>query len=421
MTRFHHAIADGIALVNVLLSLTDEVTIATADRPEDRPKAPRARSTARRMKPSATRVQPPEAPQAQPPKTTHGWDQVADITAAALRPALDTLKRALVIRPSDNESSASKPPGTLSEVLAPTAERIRRSMHAAEDALLGSIHDGYDALTHPNRLLDAATRAISGVDAVAKLLLMKDDPPTVFKGPLGLTKRVAWSRPAHPLDDIKAIGKVVGGTVNDVLLTAVAGAVRRYLVARGESVLDLELRAVVPVNLRPKESPVRLGNNFGLVFLPLPVGIEDPLERLEELRQRMDDIEGSPEAVVVLGLIGAVGKAPAEAERAVVNLFGARGSVVVTNVPGPQRVLSLAGRPIRSMMFWVPQSGRLGLGVAILSYAGNVSIGVASDAGLVPDPERILEGFREELDQLFTLVRKEWAARPTDVDRPLRP
>jgi hypothetical protein len=149
---------------------------------------------------------------------------------------------------------------------------------------------------------------------------------------------------------------------------------------------------------------VRLGNRFGLVFLPLPVGLEDPLDRLYELKQRMDDIKKSPEAVVAFGLLGAIGMAPTEIEHLVLNLFGTRGTAVMTNVPGPREPISLAGKRVSGVMFWVPQSGRLGLGLSLLSCA-NVSSGVATDAGLVPDPELVADfalefgaaGVREEL------------------------
>lgn len=279
--------------------------------------------------------------------------------------------------------------------LGPAAKAVSRALEATESL----IREGVEALAHPEHLLELAARGTSGADALAKLLLMSPDPPTPFKGPLGVLKRVAWSEPV-PLSDVKAAGKALGATVNDVLLAAVTGALRRYLERRGTEVRDLEFRAVVPVNLRRPEEEHELGNRFGLVFVPLPVGSEDPVDRLFELKERMDEIKRSPEAVVALGLLGAIGSAPAEVERLVVDLFGRAGTGVMTNVMGPRERISVAGVPVREIMFWVPQSGRLGLGVSILSYAGGVSLGVATDAGLVPDPEVILAGFREEFAAL---------------------
>ena len=283
--------------------------------------------------------------------------------------------------------------------LEPAAKAISRTIRATESL----VREGVETLAHPGHLLELAERGASGADALVKLLLMTPDPPTPFKGPLGVAKRAAWSPPI-PLGEIKGVGKSLGATVNDVLLASVTGALRRYLDARGTALRDLEFRAVVPVNLRRPEEEHELGNRFGLVFVALPVGIEEPLERLVELKERMDEIKRSPEAVVALGLLGAIGTAPAEVERLVVDLFGRGGTGVMTNVMGPRQPVSFTGVPAREMMFWVPQSGRLGLGVSILSYAGGVSLGVATDAGLVPDPEALLEGFRAEFDALAALA-----------------
>jgi diacylglycerol O-acyltransferase len=284
----------------------------------------------------------------------------------------------------------------------PAAKVVSRTLEVTESF----VREGVETLAHPEHLLELAARGASGAESLAKLLLMPPDPPTPFKGPLGVAKRVAWSDPM-PLDEVKGVGRVLGATVNDVLLAAVTGALRRYLDGRGTPVRDLEFRAVVPVNLRRPEEETELGNRFGLVFLTLPVGIEDPVDRLFELKERMDEIKRSPEAVVAFGLLGAIGSAPAEVERVVVDLFGRGGTGVMTNVAGPRQRISFAGVPAREMMFWVPQSGRLGLGVSILSYAGGVSLGVATDAGLVPDPEEILDGFRQEFDALADRARRE--------------
>ena len=307
----------------------------------------------------------------------------------------------------------------LGPLLRPAARVISRTIKVGE-ALM---HEGAETLAHPERLLELATRGASGMDALAKLLLMEDDPPTPFKGRLGVAKRAAWSEPI-PLDEVKAAGKALGATVNDVLLTAVTGALRRYLDARGSPAAGLEFRAVVPVNLRRKEEEAELGNRFGLVFLALPIGIEDPVDRLFELKERMDEIKTSPDAVVAFGLLGAIGSAPAEIEHAVVDLFGRRGTAVMTNVAGPREPISLAGLPVKGVMFWVPQSGRLGLGVSILSYAGGVSLGVATDVGLVPDPEAILDGFRDEFRDLAARAREvaaQDAPRKTRTDKTRRP
>jgi WS/DGAT/MGAT family acyltransferase len=250
---------------------------------------------------------------------------------------------------------------------------------------------------------------------MGRLALLWPDPKTPFKGELGVPKRAAWSAPLA-LQEVKAIGRAVGGSVNDVLLTAATGALRRYMQGLGEPVDGLNFRGVVPVNLRPADVEPDLGNKFGLVFLSLPVGIADPLERLLELKRRMDKIKGSPEAILIFGLLNFAGGAPVEVQDALVNIFGTKATGVMTNVPGPRQQLYLAGAPLDTIMFWVPQSGHLGLGVSIISYAGQVWLGVATDQGLVPDPEAIIAGFHVEFDELLKIAAAGEAPGPVQED-----
>ena len=272
-------------------------------------------------------------------------------------------------------------------------------MRAAEK-LLGQ---GIETLLEPTRLADAAQFGASSAVALSRLLLMSPDPQTLFKGELGVSKRAAWSAPIA-LDDIKAIGRAVGGTVNDVLLAAVTGALRRYLLGRGAQVDGLDVRAAVPVNLRAPNEPPTLGNRFGLVFLSLPIGADDPLDRLYDLKQRMEAIKGSPEALVTFGVLHAMGLMTSQLQDVGMALFGSKATAVMTNVPGPRETIYLAGAPVRELMFWVPQSGRLGLGVSIISYAGQVRLGVATDVRLIPDPDTIIGAFHDEFELLGRLV-----------------
>ena len=278
------------------------------------------------------------------------------------------------------------------------------------------LSEGREALAEPERLADAALQGARGALALNKLLFMPPDPQTLFKGPLGIQKRAAWSQPVA-LDDVKAIGRLARGTVNDVLLNAVSGALRRYLIRRGAPVDGLNIRAVVPVNLRPLDKPItELGNKFGVVFLALPVGIDDPFDRLLELKRRTDAIKSSPEALVAFGILHLIGASPPALADIAVELFGAKATAVMTNVPGPREPIYMAGARIEKVMFWVPQSGHLGLGVSIFSYNGAVLLGIATDSGLVPDPESIIADFHAELDELVKLARAvAGTARPVEA------
>jgi diacylglycerol O-acyltransferase / wax synthase len=259
---------------------------------------------------------------------------------------------------------------------------------------------GLDALLNPSKILALASKGASAAGELGKLLTLSADPLTVFKGKLGAVKRAVWSD-AIPLADVKACSKARGATINDVLLSAVTGALRRYMLDRGGVADGLSIRAVVPVNLRPPGDAMELGNRFGLVFLALPVGTAGEVERLHALKQEMDRIKGSPQAIVAFGVLNALGMASAEIESVGVSIFARKATAVMTNVPGPQKQLYLAGKAIKEFMFWVPQSGRLGLGVSIFSYAGRVRLGIAVDAGLVPNPGMIITHFHEELASLM--------------------
>jgi WS/DGAT/MGAT family acyltransferase len=264
--------------------------------------------------------------------------------------------------------------------------------------------EGARLLARPAEVLAASNRWLrraATVPAFARLAGRLPDPRTL-KGSLGGEKRVAWSR-AVPLEEVRLAKAAVGGTVSDVLLATIAGGLRRYLLSKGKKVDGRSFRAVVPVSLRPVSQMSDLGNCFGLVFLPLPVGIAEPRARLHELQRRMRALKSSVEPVVVMAVLGLLGRVPKPIQDLVIRIFGTKGTAVLSSVPGPSRELFVAGRPIKSIVFWVPQSGRLGIGISIMTYAGQVRLGVASDSNVVPDPEGIVAGFEEELHFLEEL------------------
>ncbi|MDC8015187.1 WS/DGAT/MGAT family O-acyltransferase [Tahibacter soli] len=257
----------------------------------------------------------------------------------------------------------------------------------------------------------AATLAREGSEITRELavaLALPDDPPTAFKGPLGVSKRVAWADPL-PLEDVKTLGKALGCTVNDVLLACAAGALRGHLRERGEAVDGITIRATVPVNLRPLEHAKKLGNHFGLVFLDLPIGEANPLRRLERVAANMRELKRSRQAALTFGLLAAVGMAPVAVQRMALELFSRKATAVATNVPGPQMPLYLAGSRVRELMFWVPQNGSIGMGLSILSYNGNVHFGLIVDAKLVADPEDVVRRFAQEFERLVLVsLMEDW-------------
>ncbi len=235
---------------------------------------------------------------------------------------------------------------------------------------------------------------------LAYLLLMPEDSWTRFKGKPSGNKRVAWTDPM-PLPEVKAVSRALGCTINDMLLASVAGALCEYLKGKGDPTEGVEIRALIPVDMRHSSEAGQLGNKFGIVGVELPVGIENPLERLLEVHRRMQLLKQSLEPPVTLGLFAVLGYAPQMLQDRLFNLLLSRATAVMTNVPGPQNPLYMAGAEIKQIMFWVPQSGDIGMGVSILSFNDMVQFGLITDAEMVPDPETIIAHFRPKFEQLL--------------------
>jgi len=316
---------------------------------------------------------------------------------------------AMPFEPRERRRAAADDP--LAQLIAP----LSGALESARKIGGMLVEKGAEIWHDPAKAVALADKGSALTAEVAKLALMAQDSPTRFKGTPGVTKRVAWADPL-PLPEVKTIGKALGGSVNDVLLSCVAGALRGYLVAKGESVDGVMLRALVPVNLRPIEEAYRLGNQFGLVFLELPIGIDNPVERLYAVRANMRALKGSFQPVIALGLLAAMGAGPQVLQEELLHALARNGTAVMTNVPGPPQKLYFAGAAIERILFWVPQSGDIGMGVSILSYAGQVQFGLITDRGLCPDPGEISKRFGPELEKLLLATLLAPWPREGDLD-----
>lgn len=261
--------------------------------------------------------------------------------------------------------------------------------------------------------IDMARVGYQLISDLAALALMPDDSPTRLKGKPGTAKRVAWCQPI-PLDEVKAVGKALNCSVNDVLLSCVAGAIGEYLKSHGDDPTGQEIRAMVPVNLRPLDQAHKLGNRFGLAPLVLPVGIGNPIERVYEVRRRMNQMKGSYQPLLAFSLLAVAGLLIKPAQDAMLNLFGKKTTAVMTNVPGPREKIRFCGSTVEQNLFWVPQSGDVGLGVSILSYGGGVQFGVITDSTLCPDPQAIIDEFTPEFAKLsIVTMMLPWEGEPS--------
>ena len=262
----------------------------------------------------------------------------------------------------------------------------------------------------PPGLLDQALMLAGEAGAVVADVLKWPDAQSPIKGRFGPTKRVAWSAPV-PLEDVKTIGAPSGAKINDVLVAAVAGALRSYLRRRGTDVDHASLRAMVPVDLRPPERYGELGNEFGLVILELPVSEATAAARLALTQERMNALKHSAEGPAMRLLLDIFGRGPKLVEDLACEIFGSKASLVLTNVIGPQDTMRLCDAPIDRLMFCVPHPGdQIGMGVSILSYRRQVTLTVIADAALVPNPQAITQAFNREVDEMVRRARRAGAA-----------
>ncbi len=323
--RIHHCIADGVALVRVMLAL-------------------------------AAQAPPPRRRKRAGPADESAWQAWLDAAAGAARSSL----------------------WLGGEVWTESKRTFEEPGHALD-------------------LAQAGARVVA--DAVA-ILAMTSDTPTSLKGePRGI-KAFAWNDPL-PLDELKPVCRALGASLNDVVLACVTGALRRYLLQRGDALApDAEFRAMVPVNLRDPQAEPTLGNCFGLAPLVLPIGIGSPIERVHEIRARMRELRGGFQPALAFLLLAVLGPLPAGLQTVVLEYLAGKASAVMTNLPGPTAPVQLAGARIGRMLFWVPQSGDIGVGIAILSYAGAVQFSIRADTALCPDPQSIVDGFAPEFERL---------------------
>lgn len=233
------------------------------------------------------------------------------------------------------------------------------------------------------------------VEAVPRML-MRPDGKTSFKRPLTGERRTAWSKPL-PLESIKQIAHSHGGKINDVVLAATAGALRRYFLHHNEPIEGITFRVLVPINIRSLSGPIELGNKVGFIYLPLPVACADPVERLRLVKAAMDAVKSGKEAVLSYLSLCFLGTLPKALQHMIIDVFNQNASSTMTNVPGPRDTLFFAGQTITHMNFFGPQSGKMGVGISVFSYQNELTLGISADAGMVPSPDIFTGCFEQEI------------------------
>ena len=254
-------------------------------------------------------------------------------------------------------------------------------------------------LRGPRQVASRVGEALGGVGAMARLGL-QSAPDSALNVRIGPHRRFTWVR--GDLQQFKAVKNALGGTVNDVVLAAVAGALGRYLRVHGEATDDTVLRAMVPVSVRADVERGALGNRVAAMWAPLPIGLTDPVQRLLTISRDMDGIKESSQAVGAQVLTELTGFAPPTimAQAARLQARQRMFNLVVTNVPGPQIPLYMLGREMDGMFPMVPLAANQALGIAIMSYNGQLNFGLNADYDALPDLEVLADDLRAAIDEL---------------------
>lgn len=247
-----------------------------------------------------------------------------------------------------------------------------------------------------------ARKLIDDLAAVGSFTLpgVRGAPPSPYNVHIGPHRRFTWV--TEDLERVKAIKNALGGTVNDVMLTAVAGGLGRHLRANGHPTIDLVLRAMIPVSVRADVERGALGNRVAAVWAGLPVGETDPVERLALVRSEMEGLKESHQAVGARLLTELTGFAPPTVMAQAARLQARQRyfNLVVTNVPGPQFPLYVLGRRMQAIYPMVPLAQNLALGIALMSYDGRISFGLNADYDALPDVEQLAVHLTDALDEL---------------------
>jgi WS/DGAT/MGAT family acyltransferase len=280
-----------------------------------------------------------------------------------------------------------------------TTELVARGVSDLVSAPVKLAERAVDAVRHPE---GAARRAVEALEGLSEIVSAFADPaPDVpLNQPIGPHRRYVWER--SELATFKKIKDGLGGTVNDVVLAVVTGAVRSWLHERSIRTEGLELRALVPVSIRGEDERGNLGNRIALMRGPLPVYVEDPVRRLRTISEAMEDLKRSKQALgaEVISRFNDFAPPTLLAQASRINFSTRLFNMIVTNVPGPQIPLYVLGRELEEVfpVAFLPENHTLA--VAIMSYNGKVGFGLLADYDSMEDIELLAAGLNESLAEL---------------------
>jgi diacylglycerol O-acyltransferase len=291
------------------------------------------------------------------------------------------------------------------------AEAEPSSVRLIRDAIVDFVASPYEQIRAVRSATRAPRQALRQTGELARGLrawtgVVRPTPSSSLNGPIGPHRRWDWARTT--LADVKTVRHAVGGTVNDIVLTVLTRGFRDLLLARDESVDGRVVRTLVPVSVRTSGERGTYNNRVSAMIAELPVGLEDPAERLGAIRAQMDDLKESKQAVAGEVLTSLSGFAPsmllALGTRVAMRIPQRNVNTVTTNVPGPQHQLYACGRPMIEAFPFVPLASTVRIGVAIFSYNGMLNYGVTGDYDTAPDISVVCSGVEAGMTELLKLA-----------------
>lgn len=378
--RTHHSIADGVRMVELAMNLFDAT-------PEG----------GRILPPGVTTGSARTTPSEVVPATRPAAASIPRLAAHAGRGALSLAGRGA-------RSVAGRVPGAVHEAARLARASVANPLGAGHGLLTETAHAAGDlrhaaqmsmqAVLPGGGVINVLAAAPSDLDTARKLVLGTRNDPTLWTGSPGRDKGVAWADPL-PLHEVRAVAKAAEATINDVLVSCLAGALQRYLADRNRHCASTTF--MIPVNLKPLNEtlPDELGNAFALIYLELPTSEVDLAAVLETVKRRMRRIKHGHESAVTFKIQETISGFNHSVYTTSIDYFANRASGVLTNVPGPQVPVYLAGSKVEGVVGWAPVSGDQPMSLTIYSYNGSVIVGIAADTSLVPGYESIVDGFAD--------------------------
>ncbi len=388
VTRSHHAIADGMRMVQLSMSLFDATPEGGA-------------ILAPAVHHYGADVAAPRSSVAERARSALGafGGQVSGTGSAAVTAGEEAISLTWRVPAAVVNAAGGVSGEVLTNPVGAVHGWITASWAAVNEVVAEAASRVGSVLGGSGPLVDLFSGAPGDVDTVRKLMLGTRNDSTIWTGTATSEKAVAWSEPL-PLDEVKEVAHSEGTTINDVLVTCVAGALRRYLTERHQHCSSVTF--MVPVNLTPIDLtlPEDLGNSFALVQLELPTDQADPLRVLHVVHHRMERIKHGHEAAIDFRVQETIAGLSRTVYEASVDLLANRTIGTLTNVPGPPMPVYLAGCRVGGMTGWAPLSGDQPMGFTIYSYDGRVTVGIACDRHLVPDHDDIVVGFIDAFSDL---------------------